>query len=91
MGVSDQQCYCASGIWAGAVFALDKVQVYREEKPLWAYNKDYYQKALLRRDWYLKREEETLSKFWQTSSVSIQAQAALSSNLTLPPLWFCRS
>jgi len=26
-----------------------------------AYNKDFYQRALLRRDWYLHREEETIS------------------------------
>lgn len=34
----------------------------REKKPSWAYNKDYFQKALLRRDWYLHREEETFSE-----------------------------
>ena len=26
-----------------------------------AYNKDFYQRALLRRDWYLHREEETIA------------------------------
>lgn len=35
--------------------------MWREEKQLWAYNKDYYQRALLRRDWYLHREEETVA------------------------------
>jgi NADH-ubiquinone oxidoreductase MWFE subunit len=52
-----------TGIWAVGLFALDKVQLAREDnKPAWAINKDLFQKALYRRDWYLRREEETLSK-----------------------------
>eukprot|EP00197_Chlamydomonas_leiostraca_P016231 CAMPEP_0202863172 /NCGR_PEP_ID=MMETSP1391-20130828/3916_1 /ASSEMBLY_ACC=CAM_ASM_000867 /TAXON_ID=1034604 /ORGANISM="Chlamydomonas leiostraca, Strain SAG 11-49" /LENGTH=65 /DNA_ID=CAMNT_0049542779 /DNA_START=21 /DNA_END=218 /DNA_ORIENTATION=- len=49
-----------TGVWAGAAFAIEQISVFREEKTLWAYNKDYYQRALLRRDWYLHREQETL-------------------------------
>ncbi len=40
--------------------AVEGLNQWREEKTLWAYNKDYFQRALLRRDWYLKREEETV-------------------------------
>ena len=51
-----------TGIWAVGLFALDNVQLWREQKPAWAINKDLFQKALYRRDWYLEREEETLSE-----------------------------
>ncbi len=50
-----------AGIWIGAGYALEATQVWREDKKVWAYNKDFYQRALLRRDWYLHREEETVS------------------------------
>ncbi|PNW77986.1 hypothetical protein CHLRE_10g459750v5 [Chlamydomonas reinhardtii] len=50
-----------TGIWTAGLFALDKVQMFRENKPAWANNKDGWQKALYRRDWYLQREEETLA------------------------------
>lgn len=51
-----------TGIWTAGLFALDKVQMFRENKPAWANNKDGWQKALYRRDWYLQREEETLGE-----------------------------
>ncbi len=51
-----------TGVWVVGKWALDHTQVWREEKPMWAYNKDFYQRALLRRDWYLHREAETLSR-----------------------------
>ena len=51
-----------TGIWAVGLFALDKVQLWREQKPAWANNKDLWQKALYRRDWYLQREQETLGE-----------------------------
>lgn len=53
-----------TGIWAIGLWGLDKVSLSREDnKPAWAINKDLFQKALYRRDWYLKREEETFSKW----------------------------
>lgn len=52
-----------TSIWAIGLYGLDKVQLSREDqKPAWAINKDLFQKALYRRDWYLKREEETFGK-----------------------------
>ena len=39
---------------------MEKISFWREQKTMWAYNKDFYQKALLRRDWYLHREAETI-------------------------------
>jgi hypothetical protein len=51
-----------TGIWAVGLYGLDKVQLWREQKPAWANNKDLWQKALYRRDWYLQREEETLGE-----------------------------
>lgn len=52
-----------TGIWVGYGLIAEQVNWMREKKPSWAYNKDYFQKALLRRDWYLHREEETFSEF----------------------------
>ncbi|KAL6763532.1 mitochondrial NADH:ubiquinone oxidoreductase 7.5 kDa subunit [Haematococcus lacustris] len=48
------------GIWAGGLTLIDSLSQWREGKTVWAYNKDYYQRALLRRDWYLHREEESV-------------------------------
>jgi hypothetical protein len=45
-----------AGIWVVAGQGIEALNQYREEKTMWAYNKDYFQRALLRRDWYLKRE-----------------------------------
>ena len=39
-----------------------------------AYNKDFYQRALLRRDWYLHREEETLSKWYNGEFLAANVQ-----------------
>jgi len=47
-----------TGILAATIWGVEQLNVIREEKPLWSYNKDYYQRAILRRDWYLKREAE---------------------------------
>lgn len=54
--------YPCTGIWVGYGLIAEQVNWMREKKPSWAYNKDYFQKALLRRDWYLHREEETFSE-----------------------------
>jgi len=51
-----------TGIWVGGGFLIDKLSFWREQKTMWAYNKDFYQRALLRRDWYLHREQETLER-----------------------------
>nr|7AR9_a Chain a, MWFE [Polytomella sp. Pringsheim 198.80]7ARD_a Chain a, MWFE [Polytomella sp. Pringsheim 198.80] len=52
-----------SAAWAAGFWAIDTYQIYKEGKPSWNQNKDQFQRALYRRDWYLRREQETIGMF----------------------------
>jgi hypothetical protein len=50
--------------------------------PSQAYNKDFYQRALLRRDWYLRREEESLGEPYLLASVEQSRVEATAGGIT---------
>ncbi len=60
------------------MFAVNTLNENREEKKEWAYSKDFFQRALLRRDWYLRREEETISEWGRLLCAEGPARALLS-------------
>lgn len=47
------------GVWYGYFAVAKPLHEYREQKPMWQHHKDGFDRALLRRDWFLKSEAAT--------------------------------